>query len=194
MTIKNPDLQNSFDARADGRVQIDYTADPSALVADLRARLQGSALARRLIAMSDAQGVGVRGLKGPRESVYVPEHKWVFITVTPHTRANAKLALLYAGALREAEQNILGFARPGAAVDDDTWVTTNLVKNLDIIKNMCQIVQEISVLNQEDSEFLDSLTKLGHDQIYKAFVNQSSDEDLIRLLAKQEQLEIREGE
>lgn len=189
-------LQDRFEIGAADKVAQNYAADSDlskTLIVDLRAKLAGSALARRLIDMADAQGVGVRFLKGREESAYVPENKWVFMSITPRTRASARLALLYAGALREAEQNILGYGRPGADADNDSWVTQNAIKNLDIIRNMCIIVREISEKNQGDSEFLDSLTALGHIDIYKALINKSSDRDLLKLYAEKEQLETKEG-
>lgn len=195
MTDKDNALQGTFGAKTAAQVTPDYAADVAGLVRDLRARLARSPLATRLFQMADGQGVAVRGIRGMKESAYVPENKWVFITITPHTRPTATLALRYAGALREAEQNILGFGRPGPEVrDDDDWVTQNLVKNLDIIKNICIIVRELSPESENNTEFLDSLTELGHDKIYKAFINHSDDETLIRLLAEQEKLTIKEGE
>jgi hypothetical protein len=191
---KDNTLQDSFGAKTNAPMTPDYAVDVAPLVRDLRALINRSPLATRLFQMADAQGVAVRGIRGVKESVYVPENKWVFITITPHTRATAILALRYAGALREAEQNILGFTRPGPEVkDDDDWVTQNLVKNLDTIKNICIIVRELGAGSESNTEFLDSLTELGHDKIYKAFINHSDDETLIRLLAEQEQLTIKEG-
>lgn len=192
----NKTLQDTFGDKTADKVAQNYAADSDlskTLLADLRALLQPSATARRLLQMGDEQGVPIKFLRGREEAVYVPENKWIFMSITPRTRANARLALLYAGALREAEQNLLGFSRPGTEVDDDTWVTQNAVKNLDIIRNMCIIVREIVEQNQSDSDFLDSLRVLGHDEIYKGLINKSSDADLLKLYAKKEQLETKEG-
>lgn len=189
-------LQDTFGDKTAGKVAQNYQADAelgSTLIRDLRELLQTSPSARRLLQMADEQGINVKFMRGREETVYVPENKWVFMSVTPRTKASSRLALLYAGALREVEQNLLGFGRPGVEAGDDDWVTQNAVKNLDIIRNICIIVREISEQNQADSDFLDSLTRLGHDDIYKALMNKSSDEDLLRLYAKKEQLETKEG-
>ena len=190
-------LHGAFGAKTADRVEQDYAADSElgrTLLRDLRQMLQPSAAARRLIEMGDQHGVAVRFLKGREEAVYVPENKWIFMSITTRTRPTARLALQYAGALREAEQNMMGFKRPDMdEPSDDEWLTQHVVKNVDIIKAMCQITQEISQQNQSDADFLDSLTALGHNEIYKAFVNQSSDDVLLRLYAKKEQLKIGEG-
>jgi hypothetical protein len=188
-------LQNRFGAKTAVSPAPMYTADPDqarVVLNDLRRMVQGSTTARRLIAMGDDQGVVVRFMKGRDETAYVPENKTIYVVVTPHTAANARLALLYAGALREVEQNILGFARPGTAASDDQWVTENVVKNLDIIKNICQIVRE-QPPGDVMANFIDSLTRLGHDKVYKALTSGASDDDLLRIYAEQEQIEIKEG-
>lgn len=187
MTDDDKTLQDSFIPGSADKTPQDYQAAPdeaTALITSLRRLLAGSATATRLIQMADSNGVRVRVLRGRDESVYVPEARWVFMAITPKTVATPRLALQYAGALREVEQNILGFTRPGVEADDDSWVTQNAVKNVDVIRHMCQIAQEISQQNQGDTVFLDSLTDLGHYELYKAFVNKSSDEDLLRLYAK----------
>ncbi len=189
-------LQNQFGAKTTAAQVQDYAADADltrTLLADLRARLQPSATARRLMAMGDAQGVTVKFIRGREEAVYVPENKWIFMSISPRTKATTGLALQYAGALREAEQNILGYRRPGTEVDDDSWMTQNAVKNVDIIRNMCIIVKEVTEQNQLDSDFLDSLVALGHSDIYEALTNRASDEELLRLYAKKEQIEVKEG-
>lgn len=189
-------LHNTFGAKTADRVEQNYAGDPQAgreLIAALRQVLAPSATAQRLFAMADQYGVTTRFLNGRYESVYVPEGKWIFVAVTPRTGPTTQMALMYAGALREAEQNLLGFGRPGTDVTDDEWVTHNIVKNVDIIKNICKIVDEIIKLNQSDIGFLDSLAALGHDELYKAFVNGASDAELQELYAKKAQVNIKEG-
>ncbi len=193
--IKN-NLQDTFGDQTADRVLQDYSANPdigTKLIDALRARLSPSSTARRLIQMADEQRVMIKFLKGREESIYVPESKCVFVCLTPRSTPSARLALLYAGALREVEQNLLGFARPGNDVDDDTWTTWHAIKNVDIIKNLCIIVDEIVKKDQSDTDFLDSLAGLGHNDIYKALINKSSDDDLLRLYAKQQQLTTKEG-
>lgn len=188
-------LQNTFGAKTADRVEQNYAADSDlvkTLLGSLRDLLNPSATARRLMDMADRQGISVKFLKGREEAAYVPENKWVFLSITTKTKANSTLALRYAGALREAEQNILGFERPGEDITNDSeWLEKNLAKNLDIIINLCTIVKEISEGNQHVPDFLDSLTTLGHDDIYKAFVNQASEEEMMRILAIREGLNIK---
>ena len=190
------DLQGTFGAKTNAAVHQDYAADAAlsrTLIADLRAMMIKSVTAKRLFEMSDAQGITVRFMRGREETAYVPEFKTVFMTITPHTRATARLALQYAGALREAEQNILGFRRPGLEADDDSWVTQNAVKNVDVIKYMCAIAREIYELNHDNTDFLDSIAAFGHNDIYKALIEKKSDEDLLRLYAQKEHIDVREG-
>lgn len=189
-------LHDAFGARNADKVEQNYAADADlskTLLVELRTMMGGSPTAQQLFGMADQHGVSVKFLRGREESVYVPENKWLFMSVTPRTRATPRLALLYAGGLREAEQNILGFNRPSNESDDSGWITQNLVKNLDIILKMCIIVNEIVKQNQSASDFLDSLTALGHDDIYEAFVNNTSEEEMLRLLAKKEGLNLGEG-
>lgn len=189
-------LQDRFGAGTAATLPQDYTADLTTarvMLADLRKLLNGSATARRLMDVGDEQGVVVKFMRGLKETVYVPENKTIFITITPRSKATPTLALQYAGALREVEQNILGYARPGAEADDDTWVTQNAVKNLDIIRNTCIIGKELDEQNQGDGVFLDSLAILGHIEINKALINGASEDELLRLYAQQEQIEIKEG-
>jgi hypothetical protein len=196
MNDENKTLQNKFGVNTTGTTQQDYAADADlsrTLLAELRIMLQPSATARRLMAMADQHGVTVKFLRGREEAVYVPENKWVFISLSPRTKASPTLALMYAGALREAEQNALGHVRPGQDVEPDAWMTRNVVKNVDIIRNMCIIVKEITEASQEDTRFLDSLRLLGHDDIYQALRNRATDEELLRLYAKKEQINVNEG-
>lgn len=191
------DIYNQFGKRTDNKVQIDYTADSDSardLINALRMLLTGSAAARRLMTMADTNGVQIRVLKGREDAVYVPQHKWLFMSITPKTAPTPRLALMYAGGLRETEQNILGVARPDARhVDGETWVTQNVVKNADILWTTAQIVDEITKSNQMDNVFLDSFIAMGHDDVYQAYINNMPDEDFIRLYAKKEQLETKEG-
>lgn len=195
-TDDKKDLHGTFGSKTNPTVHQDYTADAElsrTLIADLRGLMITSVTAKRLIDMADAQGITTRFMRGREETAYVPEFKTVFMTITPRTRATARLALLYAGALREAEQNILGFKRPGTEADDDSWVTQNAVKNVDVIKYMCAIAREISELNQGNTDFLDSIAVFGHNDIYKALTDKASDEDLLRIYAQKEHINVREG-
>jgi hypothetical protein len=189
-------LQDRFGAGTAATVPQDYSVDDSTarvFLADLRKLLNGSAAARRLMDVGDEQGVTVRFMRGMKETVYVPENKTIFITITARSTATPTLALQYAGALREVEQNILGYARPGTGVDDDTWVTQNAVKNLDIIRNLCIIGKELDQQNQGVGVFLDTLVSLGYGDINQALMNGASEDQLLRLYAQQEQIEIKEG-
>lgn len=196
MNKNDKDLHGTFGAKMKAPVHQDYAVEADTargLMADLRAALMPSQTARRLIDMADEQGVVTQFIRGREETAYVPEFKTVFITITPQTRATPRLALMYAGALREAEQNILGLKRLGPEADDDTWMTQHAVKNVDVIKYVCWIVRDIMELNPESTEFLDTLTTFGHNEIYKALTDGASDEDLLRLYAHQGSINIKEG-
>jgi hypothetical protein len=193
---KGKSLQDTFEAKSSDKVEQNYAADSDltrTLLTNLQALLQTSTTAQRLMKAAEQSGITIKFLRGQEEAAYVPENKTIFLSVTTKTKANPRLALMYIGAIREAEQNLLGFARPGQESSDDDWVTKNAVKNLDIITNMCIITKEISEQNQGTTDFLDSLASLGHDEIYEAFVNDASHEMLLRLYAEQEKLTITEG-
>ena len=185
-----PRLQGTFETRSDGRIDQHYGADTDTgeiLITGLRALLEGSATAQRLIQMADEQGLSVQFIRGPQETVHVPETRTIFMSLTPSSRPNPRLALLYAGGLREVEQNLLGYGRPGADVkDDNEWAGTHLAKNIDIILNLCHIVRELSERTPGKPDFLDSLRALGHSEIYEGFVNGLPFEDLVKLEGQKE--------
>lgn len=189
-TPEKPKLHGTFEARSDNRVDQNYGADSDVgrvLTAGLRALLEGSPTARRLIQMADEQGITVQFIRGPQETVHVPETRTVFMALTPASRPNPRLALLYAGALREVEQNLLGYGRPSPDLkDDNEWAGQHLAKNVDIILNMCHIVQEMVETNPGRCDFLDSLVALGHSEMYEGFVNGLPFEDLLRLEGQKE--------
>ena len=73
------------------------------------------------------------------------------------------------GALRAAEQELLGFKRPDGSASPEDFVGMNHAKQFDLIVHQCAIAYELrNSLNLD--EILDVIEKLGHTELYTEYV------------------------
>lgn len=132
--------------------------------------LQQSESARLFLGVIDKGLVPVHVIKGAGESGYSPELNTIYMQVPAKLeKANGTFILQLAKAAHEAMQEHAGFRTPDPAKDIMAYASFIHGRNLDSITETCQIVKELTN-SSEYQELLDSLTELGLNGVYKAYI------------------------
>jgi len=76
----------------------------------------------------------------------------------------------------------MGYIAPDPTVDIVEYAAVMHAKALDSIIHVCKVVKELTNSSYY-SVLLDSLTKLGHIKLYKAYENNASEQELYDIYA-----------
>jgi hypothetical protein len=93
------------------------------------------------------------------------------------TSANGTFILNLIKALHEAAQELAGFKTPDPRKDIMAYASFIHGRNLDSITETCQVVKELTN-NGKNQDLLDSLTELGLNGVYKAYMAGKSRDEL----------------
>ena len=165
MTNENPldKLSESFSSGKGKEGVATYRhPDEGALLQNAQALLQQSGTGAELLAFSEQNQVEVRLIKNKSASGYIPQSKVVYIgapvtgVLTP-----SMLALLIAGGIREAQQELKGFMPPDETKDLQQHLTINHAKRADVLYYQCAVAYEINE-SAGNKEILDEMRKIGH--------------------------------
>lgn len=86
-------------------------------------------------------------------------------------------AIMMAGCIRDMEQILDGCTHPHPTKNEEVYGDVNLAKNLDMIIEMCKIVEELEDLNI--AEGLHDFSKMGFGGVYHAYKTGSNDDALL---------------
>ncbi len=179
-------LHDHFGSAKEPRSPQNYVReDGHALLNDIKALLALSETGAGLLGIAEQSGITVQLLRGREETFFVPEERQVMLMVGPRTqKATPFLALLMAGGIREAQQNLGGFKRPDPYKSPaEEQFITGAGKELDIINSLCLIMGDMEK-TPLGPQFLHSMRQLGYHDLYEAHKDGASPEDLMTLLLK----------
>lgn len=125
-----------------------------------------------LAAVMEQQGITVKAIRAPQDSSYIPDSKEIYIGIPPrHPPSRERLVLMLAGALREAELELLGYNYIEALKNSvEEGATVAYAKKTDVIVTLCDVAYELTQINDFSESFLDELRKMGHDNTVDVYL------------------------
>lgn len=180
MSDKDDDkqLQGAFGDKG-SKSSVDYEHPHSdELKKKAREMMKPSLTGLSLWKVSEMYNVPLKILKGKGNPTFLADQNVVLVYVPSQaTEVTAKLILDLCQGFRLAEQHLLGFTTPSKEEDVFTYASIMHAKTIDAITFMCKTVEELK--NQDYySNLLDEVKKLGHGMVYKAYVEDASDEEM----------------
>lgn len=125
------------------------------------------ALFLRLI---DQKRVPVHVIKGMGQSGFTPELMTIYLQVPAKAQtANGIIIVNLIKALHESAQELGGLKAPDPSKDIIAYASFIHGRNLDSITETCQVVKELTNTGKYQY-LLDSLTELGLNGVYKAYI------------------------
>ena len=133
---------------------------------------------RMLLVFYDKKQVPVHIMKGKGDSGFSPDMGTIIMQVPGNVKEMQPEHVIYlAKALHEAGQELAGFKAPEPGKDLIAYASFIHGRNLDSMTEVCQMVKELTN-SSYFSVLLDSLTKLGFNDFYKAYLNGASRDEL----------------
>lgn len=133
---------------------------------------------RMLLVFLDQKRIPVHVMKGNGDSGFSPDMGTIIMQIPGNvTKALPEHVIALAKALHEGAQELAGFKAPDAGKDLMAYASFIHGRNLDSITEVCQILKELT----NSSHFpvlLDSLQKIGLTNVYKAYLNGASRDEL----------------
>jgi hypothetical protein len=175
---ENKGLQGTFGDKGQ-KNSISYEHEHAEeLKKEARLMMRPSVTGLSLWKVSELYDIPLKILKGKGNCTYLPEQN-VIIAYVPAglNQVKPKLILDLCQGFRLAEQHLLGFTAPSKDEDVFTYASIMHAKTIDAITYMCKTVEELKNESYY-SILLDEVKKLGHGMVYKAYVENASDEDM----------------
>lgn len=172
-------LGSAFGDKGVNRNQISY-GHPYAreIMAHAREILKESETGRLLLKVSDVHKIPVNIIKGVGESGFSPQARVIYLQVSGKVqKADAVIILKLVKALRDADQELIGFTAPDPLKDLMEYAAVMHAKTLDSVIYSCKVVKELTNTSHF-KEMLDGLSKLGHDAVYQAYERNASKDEL----------------
>lgn len=140
--------------------------------------LEESETGRIMLSLHLKKGVPIHVIKGNGEIGYNPEAKIIYIQApAKETVASPKTLLLLIKALREADQEMIGFTAPDPMKDIMEYAAIMHSKNIDSIVHVCKVVKELT----NSSHFpvlLDAIREIGYSDVYQAVEKDASKDEI----------------
>ncbi len=140
--------------------------------------MQKTQIGRHLLGVVDAKKVGIRVIKNRNAHGYSPDLKKIFLGLPPEmTEPDAHTVLELTAAIREVEQEIVGFRVPDEKSDPLGAAAAKHAKYLDIIVHMCKMAHELTEIDGS-TEYVAAIERLGHGDILKAHLAEVSNDEI----------------
>ena len=177
-------LQTAFGAQELKARDRFYDIDSGAnLVDQLKEKLGKSETGERLLKVADHYGVEIRLIKSTKLQSSVHGTKEIFLSAEAGQKEIALSQLLeLGGALRELEQNIVGYGMPSENEDPFEKASRIHTKYLDKIVHMCKIGHELTHVYGD--QVTDVLNQFGIIDIYEAYINNLGHEAMGQIYTK----------
>lgn len=134
----------------------------------------------KLVALLEEKKAGVQVISSPNYEGFCSNMRTIYMLMPAEERTAKYLqALILAGAIRDMEQVNGGYMHPHPTENADVFGDTCLGKNLDMIIEMCKIVDELEA--QNIPEGLHDFSKLGFGPIYQAYKAGQDEDGLMKL-------------
>jgi len=185
MTEDKEKLKGSFGDKGTNVNQIAYGhpyADKmiSEAVEVIRESKTGSLLLRLL----ENKLVPVHVIKGTGESGYSPELNTIYIQTPGKAESASALFIVHLiKSLHEAAQELSGHKTPDPTKDILAYASFIHGRNLDSITEVCKVVNELTN-SSYFSDLLDTLDQIGLNNVYKAYLNNASREEIYEKYAE----------
>lgn len=130
--------------------------------------------------------IPIHVMKGnPKEgNGYSIEMKTIFLQIPGNANtASGETVLNLAKALREADQELAGHKAPDLMTDLMAYAAFMHSRNLDCLTTACKIVKELTN-SSHFTNLVDTLTKLGFNEFYKAYIDGKTREELYDFYAQ----------
>lgn len=135
---------------------------------------------KRLLDIADEKDVEIR-IVGSANYQAVATNKpmiYLFMPAAQYT-ADYHQALQLGGALRDMEQVLGGFPRPSAEEAPEVFFSISYDKNLNILCEVCKIVEEFENLNI--SEAIAAMRRLGIEDVYSGYKNGAPPDEMLNI-------------
>ena len=141
--------------------------------------LKESETGAHLLGVGYAKKIKFHVFKNRNAHGYSPELTDIYIGAPPEqSEPDPYLILEMGAALRNIEQEYVGFTMPPEGTDPLHVAATRHAKFLDIVVFMCKIGHELSRVTDSD-EYIKAIEALGHGEILKAHLAQSGQEEMV---------------
>ena len=172
-------LQTSFGDKGTKVNAINY-GHPHAesMLDEAKEVMMQSETGQTLIQVHEKYNFPIHIMKGVGESGFNPDSKVIYIQISgKKSEIDTKNILQICKALREAEQEIIGFTAPDPKQDLLKYASVMHAKNLDAIVYVCKFVKELtnSLLF---SDLIDAISQLGYKEVYEAYDKDATEEQL----------------
>ncbi len=146
--------------------------------------LQKSDTGAHLLGVLNEKNLGVRVIRNRNAHGYTANFQIIYLGVPPDkAEPDAYAVLELGGAIREIEQELVGFSLPKEGEDPLMAASIRHAKYLDIIVYMCRIAIELGK-SLSTTEYVDTIEKLGHGDILRALLAQTGNEHLVSAYAE----------
>ncbi len=164
-------LGGKFGAKTSGS-QINYGHPHSQeLLQSASAVIRESETGRLLLKLLDLKRVPVHVIKGIGQSGFSPEAMTIYMQAPGSaTTANPAFIINLIKGLNEAAQELAGFRTPDPRKDIMAYASFIHGRNLDSITEVCKVIKELTK-TPHFTNLLDSLTELGLNGVYKAYID-----------------------
>ena len=154
------------------------------LIGQAREILKESPTGTKLLKILNDGKIPVQIMKGKGPSGFSPDMMSIVIMVPAAEKAaSGEFIINLIRALREAAQELGGFKTPDPRKDVIYYAEFIHARNLDSLKEVLRIGKELTN-SSFFTNFLDTLRKLGLNDMYKAFLNEASQEEFFEEYAK----------
>lgn len=162
--------------------------EPSGLTTErfreiLEKSLSESPTGNALLRYAAQQRIAIQIIQGKNMAGYIPENRAIYIAAAPILSTVPPEAVLSLGAyLRQAQLQLLGFKNPDESMTSLEKAIAFDSKMLDNITIMCKIASEL--YEKGKTEFVDALARMGHGDMYRAFIEHGPGQILTDLFYK----------
>lgn len=140
--------------------------------------MRESQTGRTLIMVQEKFNIPIHVMKGKSESGFSPEMKTIFIYVPAKTKnATGEVVFDLIKATREADLEYSGHKAPDPMKDLMDYAGFMHARNLDTVTHACIIIKELTN-SSYFSVLLDTITNLGFNNLYKAYLSGASKDEL----------------
>lgn len=148
------------------------------IIEEAKEIIRQSETGQSLLRAQNHHNIPIHVIKGNGPSGFNPQARVIYVQIGGKvTTAEPKAILDLIRGLREADQDLIGFKAPDPAKDIMEYATVMHSKALDAIVYICKVLKELT----NSSSFpvlLDEMEKIGHINVYNAFVKDATEEEL----------------
>lgn len=148
------------------------------IIGEAAAIIRESERGRLLLRVLDFKKVPLHIIRGNGESGFSPELMTIYLQVPGKTdTATPMFVVQFIKALSESAQELAGFKAPDPTRDIMAYASFIHGRNLDALSEVCQVVKELTD-SSYFSDLLDTLSELGLNRVYKAYIDGASRDEL----------------